>query len=171
MSLFLPLLLAGALAVPSTSSVNHIDDKNPRNRRVVVDTAAHRQIAADLATKARIAAENGSLTEARAQLLAANTMLREAGGLDSSTAYALVHIDYALDRYEEAADVLVELSESALKKGNALAAANAMINAAVLYDLAGKRQQLVDAVARARTLSNDSRIDDADRAALKKRVG
>lgn len=171
MSFFLPLLLAGALVTPSTSSTNNIDDKNPRNRRAVVDTAAHRQVAADLTVKARIAAEGGSLAEARAQLLAANTMLRESGGLDSTTAYALVHIDFALDRHEEAADVMMELSEAALKKGNALSAANALINAAVLYDLAGKRQQLVDAVSRARALTNDLRLSDSERAELKKRVG
>ena len=62
------------------------DDENPRARRVVIDTAAHRQPAADYVSKARQAAEAGSLQEARAQLLVANMMMRESGGLEEAAA-------------------------------------------------------------------------------------
>lgn len=171
MSFFLPLLLAGALAAPSVSPNVSNDDKNPRSRRVVIDTAAHRQLAADLVVRAKTAAEGGSLQEARAQLLTANTMYRESGGLDSSAAYNLVHIDYALDRYIEAGDVLNELSDEALKKGDVKLAAFAAVDAGTLYSLAGRRNQVAAAVMRVRSLLNDSHISDADRAALKKRVG
>lgn len=171
MSLFLPLLLAGALAAPIASTNISPDDKNPRARRVVIDTAAHRQLAADLVNKARVAAESGSMQEARAQLLVANTMLRESGGLEEGPAYALVHIDYALDRYVEAGDILMELSESALKKGNATLAANSAVNAAELYSMGGRRHQVASAVARVRSLLNDTRISETDRVALRKRVG
>src|SRR5688572_6300883 len=102
MSFFLPLLLAGALVTPATSSNSNVDDKLPRGRRIVIDTVAHRQVAADLVIRAKVAAEGGSLNEARAQLLVANTMLRESGGLETTPVYNLVHIDYALDRYVEA---------------------------------------------------------------------
>lgn len=169
MSLFLPLLLASALVTPSASANTNIDDKKPR--AVVIDTAAHRQVAADLVARAKTAAEGGSLTEARAQLLTANTMHRESGGLDETAVYNLVHIDYALDRYAEAADVLTELSDEALKKGNAKLAANAAVDAAELYNLAGRRSQVVSSVMRVRSLLNDSRIDDAERKELRKRVG
>lgn len=171
MSFFLPLLLAGALVTPATSSNTNVDDKNPRGRRVVIDTAAHRQIAADLVIRAKVAAEGGSLNEARAQLLVANSMLRESGGLEVTPAYNLVHIDYALDRYVEAADVLTELSDEALKKGNATLAATAAADAAELYSLGGRRSQVVSSVQRVRSLISDSRISDTDRAALRKRLG
>ncbi|GEM_PF-3171139 len=171
MSFFLPLLLAGALVTPATSSNTNADDKNPRGRRVVIDTAAHRQVAADLISRAKVAAEGGSLNEARAQLLVANTMLRESGGLEKSSVYNLAHIDYALERYVEAADMLSELSDEALKKGNATLSAKAAVDAAELYILAGRRAQVASAVMRVRSLVNDSRISDADRSALRKRVG
>lgn len=171
MSFFLPLLLAGALATPITSPNVSPDDKHPRARRVVIDTTAHRQLAAALVVKAREAAEGGSLQEARAQLLVANTMMRESGGLEEAPVYALVHIDYALDRYVEAGDILIELSEQALKKGDATLAANAAVNAAELYNMAGRRMQVGTAVMRVRSLLNDARISETDRAALKKRVG
>ena len=171
MSFFLPLLLAGALVTPSMSSNTNIDDKNPRSRRVVVDTAAHRQIAADLVARAKTAAEAGSLVEARAQLLTANTMLRESGGLEETAVYNLVHIDYALDRYIEAADLLTEFSDEAAKKGNMTLAANAAVTAAELYSIAGNRPQVVSSVMRVRALINDSRISDTERTALRKRLG
>lgn len=171
MSFLLPLLLAGALAAPIASPNVSPDDKNPRARRVVIDTAAHRQLAANLIVKAREAAESGSLQEARAQLLAANTMMRESGGVEESSVYALVHIDYALDRFAEAGDLLNELSDEALKKGNVALAANSAVDAGVLYNMAGKRSQVAAAVTRVRSLLNDPRISEADRAAIKKRVG
>lgn len=171
MSFFLPLLLAGALVNPATSSNLNGDDKNPRTRRVVIDTAAHRQLAADLVVRAKVAAEGGSLNEARAQLLVANTMLRESGGLEAISTYNLVHIDFALDRYVEAADLLTELSDESLKKGNATLAATAAVDAAEMYSLAGRRSQVAASVMRVRSLVNDSRISDTDRAALKKRLG
>ena len=87
-----------------------------RARVALPDTVAHRQIAAEYVIKARKAAEAGSLLEARAQLLVANTMMRESGGLEEAAVYALVYIDYALDRYVEAGDILFELSDAALKK-------------------------------------------------------
>ena len=171
MSFFLPLLLAGALATPLATPTVSLDHKTPRARRVVIDTAAHRQLAADYVVMARKAAEAGSLQEARAQLLVANTMMRESGGLEETAVYALVHIDYALDRYVEAADMLNELSDEALKKGNPTLSANAALNAAELYTLAGRRTQVSAAVSHVRSLLNDSRISETDRRALKKRVG
>ncbi|MEO7363406.1 MAG: hypothetical protein ABI120_23940 [Gemmatimonadaceae bacterium] len=171
MSLFLPLLLAGALAAPITSPNVSLDDKNPRARSVVIDTTAHRKLAADYVVKARLAAEGGSLQEARAQLLVANTMMRESGGLEAAAVYALVHIDYALDNFVEAADLLNQLSDEALEKGNASVSANAALTAAELYSLAGRRTQVSNAVARVRSLLNDSRISETDRRALRKRVG
>ena len=171
MSFLLPLLLAGALAAPIASPNVLTDDKNPRARRVVIDTTAHRQLAADYVLKARKAAEAGSLLEARAQLLVANTMMRESGGLEEGAVYALVYIDYALDRYVEAGDILFELSDESLKKGNATLSANAALSAAELYTLAGRRTQVSAAVAHVRSLLNDSRISESDRRAFKKRVG
>lgn len=171
MSFFLPLLLAGALAAPTVSPNVSNDDKYPRTRRVVIDTTAHRQLAADLVLRAKTAAENGSLQEARAQLLTANTMYRESGGLDRGAAYSLVYIDYALDRYTEAGDVLDELSEQALQKGDATLAATAAVDAAELYSLGGRRNQVSTAVVRARALLADPRISAVDRATLKKRIG
>lgn len=171
MLFFLPLLLAGALAAPIASPTISLDDKNPRARRVTIDTTAHRQIAADYVVKARKAAEAGSLLEARAQLLVANTMMRESGGLEEEAVYALVYIDYALDRYVEAGDILFELSDAALRKGNVTLSANAALNAAELYMLAGSRTQVSAAVGHVRSLLNDSRISETDRRALKKRVG
>lgn len=171
MSFFLPLLLAGALAVPTvTPNVSH-DDKHPRTRRVVIDTVAHRQVAADLVSRARVAAEAGSMQEARAHLLTANTMYRESGGLDSAAAYSLVHIDYALDRYVEAGDLLTELADAAIAKGDPAFAAHASVDAASLYDLAGRRSQVATSVNRVRALLKDTRISEADRAALRKQVG
>jgi len=171
MSLFLPLLLAGALAAPIASPNVSPGDKNPRARRVVIDTTAHRQLAAEYVAKARKAAEGGSLQEARAQLLVANTMMRESGGLEQAAVYALVHIDYALDRYVEAADMLNELSDEALKKGDATLSAKAALTAAELYKLAGRRTEVSAAVSHVRALLNDSRISETDRRAFKKRVG
>ena len=171
MSFFLPLFLAGVLAAPMASPNDSPDDKIPRGRRIVIDTTAHRKLAADYVVKARNAAEAGSLQEARAQLLVANTMMRESGGLEEASVYALVHIDYALDRYVEAGDILNELSDEALKKGNATLSAHAALNAAELYTLAGRRTQVSAAVAHVRSLLNDSRISETDRRALKKRVG
>ena len=109
MSFFLPLLLAGALV--SSTAANNSDDKSiaksPRKSRVViVDTAAHRQLAADLVVRARAAAEGGLLEAARAPLLVANTMLRESGGPEEAPANALVHVDYALKRYNKAGALL-----------------------------------------------------------------
>ncbi len=171
MSLFLPLLLAGALAAPIASHNDSSDDKKPRAHRVVIDTVAHRQLAENLVVKAHASAERGSLQEARAQLLVANTMLRESGGLEETSVYALVHIDYALDRYIEAGDYLYELSDEALKSGNVLLAATTAVDAAELYNIAGRRMQVGTAVLRVRSLMTDARISEADRAALKKRVG
>ncbi len=171
MSFFLPLLLAGALAAPMVSHNTLPDDKNPRAHRVAIDTAAQRKIATDFVVKARLAAEGGSLEEARAQLLVANTMMRESGGLEQASVYALVHIDYALERYVEAADMLNELSDEALEKGNPTLSATAAVSAAELYTLAGRGREVSVAVGRVRALLNDSRISDTDRRALKKRVG
>lgn len=171
MSFFLPLLLAGALAVPTVTPNVSLDDKHPRTRRVVVDTSSHRKVAAELVARARVAAESGSMQEARAHLLTANTMYRESGGLDKAAAYSLVHIDYALDRYEEAGNLLTELADEAMEKGDPTLAANASVDAATLYDLAGRRLEMAAAVGRVRALLKDSRISDADRATLKKRVG
>lgn len=171
MSFFLPLLLAGALVTPSATSNTNVDDKLPRARRVVIDTAAHRQVANDLVARAKTAAESGSLTEARAQLMVANTMMRESGGLDAKAAYNLVHINFALDRYVEAADLLSELSDEALKKGNATLAANAAVDAAELYSLGGRRSEVAASVQRVRSLINDSRISESDRATLRQRLG
>lgn len=171
MSFFLPLLLAGALLTPATSSNTNIDDKLPRGRRVVIDTAAHRQVAADMVIRAKVAAESGSLNEARAQLMVANMMLRESGGLQEAASYNLAHVNFALDRYVEAGEVLNELSEEALKRGNVTLAAKASIDAAELFSLAGSRPELVAAIVRARSLLNDSRIPETDRTALRKRVG
>lgn len=170
MSVFLPLLLAGALvssAAPSAST----DDKLPRHRGVVVDTAAHRLLAADLVARAKISAEGGALEAARAQLLVANTMLRESGGLEVAVAYSLVHIDYALERYVEAGDLLNELADQSVKRGNVSVAATAVADAAEMYNLASYRTQTVRAVTRLRVLLNDSRIPEGDRAALRKRLG
>lgn len=168
---FLPLLLAGALAAPMISPSVSNDDKHPRARRVVVDTAAQRQLAADLVARAKTAAENGSMQEARAHLLTANTMYREAGGLETTAAYSLVHIDYALDRYTEAGDVLTELADDAVKNGDPSAAAYALVDAASLYRLAGRRIQVSSSVMRIRALMKDTRMSEADRASIKKRVG
>lgn len=171
MSFFLPLLLAGALVAPTVTPNVSNDDKHPRSRRVVIDTTAHRQLAADLVARAKVAAESGSMQEARAHLLTANTMYRESGGLETAAAYNLVHIDYALDRYAEAGDLLTELADEAMAKGDPTSAANASVDAASLYSLAGRRTQVSNTVNRIRSLIKDPRISDADRAELKKRIG
>lgn len=171
MSFFLPLLLAGALAAPAASSNAALDDKNPRKRHAVVDTVEHRRIAADLVKRATIAAEGGSLAEARAQLLAANTMHRESGGVDESTIYKLVHVNYALDRYIEAANLLDELADEAVKRGDVKLAAFASVDAAVLYSMSERRSDAAACVTLVRSLMNDKRISDADRETLKKRLG
>ncbi|MEP6762746.1 MAG: hypothetical protein ABJB66_00480 [Gemmatimonadaceae bacterium] len=173
MSLILPLLLAGALVSSSVApSASNDDGKPPRAKRaVVVDTAAHRQMAADLVTRAKVAGEMGLLDAARAQLLAANTMLRESGGLEETSAYTLVHIDYALARYSEAAELLNELADQSIKSGNATLAANAVADAAELYGLGNRRPQAAAAVVRLRELIKDSSINDTDRTALRKRLG
>ncbi|MBC8085681.1 MAG: hypothetical protein H7Z40_00330 [Phycisphaerae bacterium] len=171
MSFILPLLLAGALASPATSFNSNVDDKIPRVRRVTIDTAAHRRVVADLVVRAKVAAEGGSLNEARAQLLVANMMMRESGGLETVPVYNLVHINYALDRYVEAADLLIELSEEALKKGNPTLAATAAVDAAELYMLGERRPQAVESVVRVRKLINDARVSDTVRDVLRKRLG
>lgn len=167
MSFFLPLLLAGALAAPvATSNIPH-DGTSPRADVAVLDTAAHLHIAAALVIKATASAEAGSLQEARAQLLTANTMYREAGGLDKAAVYKLVHVDYALERYVEAGDVLSELSDLNLERGQLAAAARTSVDAALLYNLAGSDSQTTTSVKRARTLLRDPRMSDSDRAAIK----
>lgn len=171
MSFFLPFLLAGALLAPTVSPNVSNDDKHPRSRRIVVDTAAQRQVAAELVAHAKRAAESGSMLEARAHLLTANTMYREAGGLETSAAYSLVHIDYALDRYVEAGDLLTELADQAMKNGDPTLAANASVDAASLYSLGGRRIQVANTVNRLRALIKDPRLSEADRASLKKRLG
>ncbi|MEP6835817.1 MAG: hypothetical protein ABJB74_20685 [Gemmatimonas sp.] len=170
MSFLLPLLLAGALAAPIATSNVSVDDKRPRAKGVVIDTTAHRQLASSLIVRAREAAATGSLEEARAELLVANTMLRESGGVDEASVYALVHIDYALDRYVEAGDMLNELSDEALKKGDVKLSGNAAVDAGVLYHMAGKHTMVAAAVQRVRSLMKDPRMSGTDRAALRKRV-
>lgn len=167
MSFFLPLLLAGALAAPVATSNATADGTSPRAHVTVVDTTAHLQIAAALVTKATASAEAGSLQEARAQLLTANTLFREAGGLDKAAVYKLVHVDYALERYVEAGDVLTELSDLNLQRGQLAAAARASVDAALLYNLAGDDSQTTMSVKRARTLLRDPRMSNTDRAAIK----
>ena len=166
MSFFLPLLLAGALAAPAATSNTAVDDTYPRTRPVVIDTAAHLLIATDLVRRATTAAEAGSLQEARAQLLTANTMFREAGGLSEAAVYKLVYVDYALERYVEAADILTELSDNCVKRNEVGVAARATADAALLYNLAGLHAQAGGAVKRVRELVRDPRISDADRAAI-----
>ena len=171
MSLFLPIMLASALASSSIAPA-HADDKAPRTKRVVVvDTVAHRQMANELVTRAKVAAEMGLLDAARAQLLVANTMMREVGGLAENPAYTLVHIDYALERYSEAADLLTELADQSIKSGNVTLAATAVADAAELYNLGNRRAQAASSVVRLRELLKDSSISDADRTALRKRLG
>lgn len=170
MPLLLPLLLAGAL-VTTAAPVTSPNDDAPRTRKVALDTTAHRRIAASLVERARKDAEDGQLYAARAGLLTANTMYREAGGLNDAAVYNLVNIDYALDRYAEAADLLSELAEQAKKDGNITLCARATADAAELYQNGGYRAQAVSAVTRLRALAVDPRTADADRALIKKRLG
>ena len=171
MSFFLPLVLAGALLAPAVSPNISSDVKHSRSSRTVVDSAAQRKVAADLVEHAKRAAESGSMLEARAHLLTANIMYRESGGLEPSAAYNLVHIDYALDRYVEAGDLLTELADQAMEKGDPTLAANASVDAASLYSLGGRRAQVATTVKRLRALIKDPRISEADRTSLKKRLG
>ena len=88
MSLFLPIILVGALASSSIAPNTTNDDHNAPcgKHAVVIDTAAHRQTAVDLVTRAKVAAEMGLLDAARAQLLVANTMMREIGDVEEASA-------------------------------------------------------------------------------------
>ncbi|MEP6780448.1 MAG: hypothetical protein ABJC26_11210 [Gemmatimonadaceae bacterium] len=173
MSLFLPIMLAGALASSSIApNTTNADDKAPHGKHVVVlDTAAHRQMAVDLVTRAKVAAEMGLLDAARAQLLVANMMMREIGGVEEIPAYTLVHIDYALERYNEAGDLLTELADAAIKNGKTSLAATAEADAAELYHLGHRHSQAVTAVVRLRELLKDPSLSDSDRTALRKRLG
>jgi hypothetical protein len=85
--------------------------------------------------------------------------------------YSLVHIDFALQRYSEAGDLLNEFADQSMKRGNVAEAANAVADAAELYNMGNQRVQLSDAVARLRIMLTDPRMDDSDRAVLKKRLG
>jgi glutaminase len=170
MSLFLPLLLAGALATSAAPNATP-DDKSPRAHRVIIDTVAHRQLAATLVIHARTDAEGGQLDAARAQLLTANTMFRESGGLDQKAVYSLVHIDYALDRLAEAANLLAEFAEQSMKQGDVTACAVATADAAELYNDGGYRAQAVFAVVRLKALIADPRVAELERVMLRKRLG
>lgn len=68
-------------------------------------------------------------------------MRPESGGLEEATAYALVHIDFALGRYAVAGGILNEMSEAALKKGNVTLAATAPVKAANIRCFSAPRRR------------------------------